>query len=117
GARADDAAAGPGNLPRHDQPPRKVIVGTTMTPWYSDYPGLEGRLAQMGELIDALAAEARSKYGRSLDLALFSEFAVTAGKTGPAAEMAVPLDGEVIEALGAKAREHDMYIVFGGVFL
>ena len=27
---------------RHDRPPRKVIVGTTMTRWYGDYPGLSG---------------------------------------------------------------------------
>ena len=30
-----------GEIKRHDRPPRKVIVGTTMTRWYSDYPGLK----------------------------------------------------------------------------
>ncbi len=45
---------------RHDRPPRKVIIGTTMTHWYSDYPGLDGRLEQMRGLIDAMAAEARA---------------------------------------------------------
>jgi predicted amidohydrolase/acetyl esterase/lipase len=103
-------------LGRHDRPPRKVIVGTTMTHWYSDYPGLSGRLEQMRRLIDLMAAEARSKYGRSIDLALFTEFAVTAGKPGPSAEAAVPLDETIIEALGSKAREHKTHIVFGGVF-
>ena len=44
---------------RHDRPPRKVIVGTTMTRWYSDYPGLGGRLEQMRRLIDQMAAESR----------------------------------------------------------
>jgi predicted amidohydrolase len=103
-------------LARHDRPPRKVIVGTTMTRWYSDYPGLSGRLEEMRRLIDQMVAESRSKYGRSIDLALFSEYAVTAGKTGSAAEVAVPLDGAILDALGAKAREHHLNIVFGGVF-
>jgi predicted amidohydrolase/acetyl esterase/lipase len=106
-----------GELARHDRPPRKVIVGTTMTRWYSDYPGLEGRLEQMRGLIDTMAAESRSRYGRSLDLALFTEYAVTAGRPGSAAEAAVPLDARIIEALGSKAREHNTHVVFGGVFL
>jgi predicted amidohydrolase len=101
---------------RHDRPPRKVIVGTTMTRWYDDYPGLKGRLEQMRGLIDAMATESRSRYGRSIDLALFTEYAVTAGKPGTAADVAVPLDDTILEALGAKAREHNTYIVFGGVF-
>ena len=106
------------NLPaRHDRLPRKVIVGTTMTHWYGNYPGLDGRLKQMRGLIDAMAAESRARYGRSIDLALFSEYAVTAGKPGPAAEVAVPFDDTIRDALGSKAREHNTYIVFGGVFL
>jgi predicted amidohydrolase/acetyl esterase/lipase len=100
---------------RHDRPPRKVIVGTTMTRWYGDYPGLSGRLEQMRGLIDQMAAESRARYGRPLDLALFTEYAVTAGKPGPAAEVAVPLDGALLEALGSEARAHRTYIVFGGV--
>lgn len=112
-ASADEPASG---LPRHDRPPRKVIVGTTMTRWYADYPGLDGRLRQMRGLVDAMAAESRAKYGRSIDLALFTEYAVTAGKPGPAAEIAVPLDDTLIEALASKAREHNCHIVFGGVF-
>ena len=63
-----------------------------------------------------MAAESRSRYGRSIDLALFTEYAVTAGKPGPAAEVAVPLDDTILDALGSKAREHKTYIVFGGVF-
>jgi predicted amidohydrolase/acetyl esterase/lipase len=103
-------------LARNDRPPRKVIVGTTMTRWYSDYPGLSARLEQMKRLIDQMVAESRVKYGRSIDLALFTEYAVTAGKTGTAAEIGVPLDDAVIGALASKAREHHTYIVFGGVF-
>src|SRR5262245_60098588 len=115
-ARADEPAAGASGLPRRDRPPRKVIVGTTMTRWYGDYPGLDGRLGQMHGLIDEMAAESRAKYGRSIDLALFTEYALTAGKPGPATEIAVPLDDAIVEALASKAREHNCYIVFGGVF-
>jgi predicted amidohydrolase len=88
-----------------------------MTRWYSDYPGLERRLDQMRKLVDGMAAASRAKYGRSIDLALFTEYAVTAGKSGRAAEVAVPLDHRIIDALGSTAREHNTYIVFGGVFL
>jgi predicted amidohydrolase len=70
----------------------------------------------MRDLIDQMAAESRSRYGRSLDLALFTEYAVTAGKPGPAAEVAVPLNDTILEALGSKAREHHTYVVFGGIF-
>jgi predicted amidohydrolase len=116
-ARTDEPGAGASGLPRHDRPPRKVIVGTTMTRWYGDYPGLAGRLEQMRGLIDTMAAQSRAKYGRPIDLALFTEYALTAGKPGPAAEVAVPLDDTILDALGSKAREHNCYIVSGGVFL
>jgi predicted amidohydrolase len=116
-ARADEAVVAPSQLARYDQPPRKVIVGTTMTRWYSDYPGLDGRLDQMRALVEEMAAESRSKYGRSIDLALFTEYAMTAGKKGTAAEVAVALDDATREALAAVARKHNCYIVFGGIFL
>ena len=104
-------------LARHDRPTRKVIVGTSMTRWYSDYPGLSGRLEQMRRLIDQMVAESRAKYGRSIDLALFTEYAITAGKSGTAAEIAVPVNDTIVQALASKAREYKTYIVFGGVFL
>jgi hypothetical protein len=71
----------------------------------------------MRGLIDQMAEESRTKYGRSIDLALFTEYAVTAGKTGTAVEVAIPLNDTVIGALASKAREYNTYIVFGGVFL
>src|SRR5438128_330212 len=108
-ARADEPDVRVGERPCHDRPPRKVIVGTTMTRWYSDYPGLDGRLEQMRGLIDEMAVKSRSKYGRSIDLALFTEYALTAGKQGPAAEVAVPLDDTIIKAFASKARQHNCY--------
>jgi predicted amidohydrolase len=115
-ARADQPEIAADRPPRHDRPSRKVVVGTTMTRWYSNYPGLDGRIEQMHGLIDQLAAESRAKYGRSIDVALFSEYAITAGKQGTAAEIAVLLDDKIIDAFAAKAREHNTHIVFGGVF-
>ncbi|MHB0960483.1 MAG: carbon-nitrogen hydrolase family protein [Pirellulaceae bacterium] len=117
GLRGDEPTGNVSARARHDQPPRKVVVGTTMTRWYSDYPGLEGRLEQMRALVDEMAAESQSKYGRSLDLALFTEYAVTAGRPGAAAEAAVPLDDNVLSACALMARHHNCYLVFGGVFL
>lgn len=113
----EQPAAGVSEPARHDRPPRKVLVGTTMTRWYDDYPGLDGRIEQMLGLIDEMAAEAHATYGRSIDLALFTEYALTAGKPGTAREVAVALDDEIVAAFASKAREHNCYIVFGGVFL
>lgn len=101
---------------RHELLPRKVIIGTTMTPWYSNYPGLDQRLQQMERLVDEMVQDSKQKYGRSLDLALFSEYAVTAGKRGNAAEVAVDVDSQILKVLGEKARQHATYIVFGGIF-
>jgi predicted amidohydrolase/acetyl esterase/lipase len=109
-----DTGNGP---PRHDRLPRKVIVGTTMTRWYSDYPGLDGRIREMCRLLDEMATESRSKHGRSLDLALFTEYALTAGKNGPAEKVAVAHSEDIIAPLAAKAKEHKCYLVFGGIFL
>lgn len=100
----------------HDRPPRKVIVGTTMTRWYSDYPGLKQRLQQIGNLLDEMVTESQSNYGRSLDLALFTEYAVTAGKRGNAREVAVPIQGTIEATLGEMAKRHRCNIVVGGVF-
>jgi predicted amidohydrolase len=116
-SRAEPPQADAGEKPRHDRPPRKVVIGTTMTPWYGNYPGLDKRLEEMSSMIDQMATDSRARYGRSIDLAVFSEYAVTAGKQGPAAKAAVPLDAKIVEALGAKARQHNCYVVFGGIFL
>ena len=104
------------NQARDAQLPRKVIVGTTMTRWYSEYPGLEVRLQQIGKLLDEMAAESQSKYGRSLDVALFTEYAVTAGKAGTANQVAVPVEETIERSLGEMAKRHRCNLVVGGVF-
>lgn len=100
----------------HDRPPRKVIVGTTMTRWYSDYPSLEGRLNQIGDLLAEMDRESKAKFGRSLDVALFTEYAMTAGLPGSAREIAVPVDGTIEKTLGEMAKKYHCNLVVGGVF-
>ena len=68
-----------------DQPPRKVIVGTTMQAFWVEYPGLEKRLEQLSGLIDRMAEESKKKYGRGLDLAILPEMAVTGELSGDVA--------------------------------
>ncbi len=116
GALSNEPESAASSQANYDRPPRKVIVGTTMTPWYSDYPGLNERLQQIGKLLDEMVAESQSKYGRSLDVALFSEYAVTAGKAGTAKEVAVPVEKTIEMALGELAKRHRCNLVVGGVF-
>ncbi len=100
----------------HSSLPRKVIVGTTMTHWYSKYPGLGGRIAQIEQLLSEMSQESQTIYGRSLDLALFTEYALTAGKVGVANEISLPIDDAILKPLGKLARKYRCNLVVGGVF-
>jgi len=77
------------------------------------FPGFEQRLAQLGALVDDMARKAKEKYGAEarLDLAVLPEYGVTSGKGGAAKNRCVPLEGKVLDYFGAKAREHQTYIV------
>ena len=45
-----------------DAPPRKVVVGTAMYAMWGEYPGVEKRLAALGEIIDEMVEKrVRSK--------------------------------------------------------
>jgi predicted amidohydrolase len=87
-----------------------------MTPWYSAYPGLSGRLDEIRVMVDQMAEQAQKRYGRGLDLALFSECALTAGKPGKATDVAIAIDDEILGPLRAMARTHHCYLALGGVF-
>jgi len=92
--------------------PRKVIVGTAVHNMFCPYPGLQQRLGELAGLIDRMAAEAAARYdGARLDIAALSEMAVNGGREGAMPEVAYPLQGAVLDVLGAKAREHRCYIV------
>ena len=94
-----------------DQPPRKVIVGTTMQAFWVEYPGLEKRLEQLSALIDRMAEESEKKYGRGLDLAILPEMAVTGELSGDVVGHSLPFEGAMRDTFVRKAREHHTYIV------
>jgi len=95
-----------------DAPPRKIVIGSLMYAMWGEYPGVQQRLDALSGWIDRMAAEAERKYpGAGLDLVVLPEIAVTGGRKGSAAERAVPLEGAVLETLGAAARKHKTYVV------
>lgn len=92
--------------------PRKVIVGTLMYNMFHEYPGPKERLAELGEFIDEMARQAKKQYpGRGLDIVALPEAAVNGNARGSAQEVSLPLEGLVLDAMSAKAREHKCYIV------
>ncbi len=94
-------------------PPRKVIAGTVMQPFWGKHPGLENRLDQLAGIVDRMAEHSRRQYGRGLDLAVLPENCVTGELGNDAWESAVPLAGPLQDVLARKAREHRCYIVVG----
>ena len=92
-------------------PPRKVIVGTVMQAFWGEHPGLPSRLEQLAGIVDQMVEHAKKKYGRSLDLAVLPEVAITGEAGGDAMACAVPLDGQVQDVFTRKAHEHHCYIV------
>src|SRR5438093_11207574 len=94
-----------------NDPPRKVIVGTMMQAFWGEYPGLRNRLDQLAGFVDQMAGQSRQKYGRSLDLTVLPEVAITGELGKDAWERAVPFEGLVKEVFSRKAREHYCYIV------
>ena len=92
-------------------PPRKVIVGTVMQSFWGQYPGLDNRLDQLAGIVDQMAAQAKQRYGRGLDLAVLPETAITGEAEGDALARSVPFDGRVKEVFTRTAREHGCYVV------
>src|SRR5262245_7003004 len=75
--------------------PRKVIVGTVMQSFWGPYPGLSKRLEQLAGLIEQMAAQAKSKYGRHLDLAVLPETSITGEADNDALAHSVSYEGAV----------------------
>jgi len=105
-------ALDPGAAPnwRGEGPPRKVVLGAVLSGYEIYTRPLEERLRRMDELLDAMAAQAASRYaGKRLDLVVFPEaFVARPGKT--LAERAVRLE-EVQAPLAACARRHGCYLI------
>src|SRR6266568_2151225 len=94
-----------------NSPPRKVIVGTAMQSFWGQYPSLHNRLDQLAGIVDQMAAQAKQRCGRGLDLAVLPETAITGEAEGDALARSVPFNGQVQEVFSRKAREHGSYIV------
>ena len=94
-----------------NSPPRKVIVGTAMQSFWGQYPGLSNRLDQLAGIVDQMAAQAKKKFGRGLDLAVLPETSITGEAGDDALAHSVPFAGQVQEVFTRKAREHGCYIV------
>jgi predicted amidohydrolase len=92
-------------------PPRKVIVGTVMKPFWVKYPGLDARLDELAGVVNRLAVESKSQYGRGLDLAILPEAAITGEVGRDAYSQAVPFEGALGNTFSRLAREHRCYIV------
>jgi predicted amidohydrolase len=91
--------------------PRKVIVGTAMQSFWGPYPGLEKRLEQLASMVDRMAQESKSRYGRGLDLAILPETAITGEAGGDALSHSVAFPGPVADTFARTAREHHCYII------
>jgi predicted amidohydrolase len=92
-------------------PPRKVVVGSLMYSMWGPYPGVAKRLEVLSSFIDAMSKTARQKYHVGLDIAALPETAVTGEVRGSAKDTALPLEGAVLDALGAAARRNKTYLV------
>ena len=91
--------------------PRKVVVGTAMHNMFGEYPGMGARLDELAGLLDCMAGQAGDLFDARLDIAALPEWAVNGGRKGTAAEVAVPLEGPVLDVIGGKARELGCYVV------
>jgi len=95
--------------------PRKVLVGTCVFPHYGEFPGIEVRLKEIEKLFDAMGEQREEAYsGKSLDLMLLPEHAVTGGRRsgakGLAEAKAMPWDGLIATFFAEQARKHGSYI-------
>lgn len=97
-------------------PPRKVIVGTAVQPFWVKHPGLGKRLEELTAIVDRMAETAKRTHGRGLDLAILPETSISGEAGGDAWECAVEHGGPVSEAFGAAARRHGCYIVVASYF-
>jgi predicted amidohydrolase len=105
------AVAAPAQQPRAAGPPRKIVVGSLMYSMWGPYPGSAKRLEALSSFIDAMAKTARQKYHAGLDIAALPEAAVTGMAESSAKDVALPLEGAVLETLGAAARRNKTYVV------
>lgn len=93
--------------------PRKVVIGTTLFSVFDverPYVSLECRLGEIGQRLGEMGSEARARYGRGLDIALFPENSLNPRRGGSAKERSVLLDASLRERLGAMARTEGTWL-------
>jgi predicted amidohydrolase len=96
-----------------DHPPRKLIIGTVMQPFWGQHPGLDKRLHQLAEIIDRQEALSQKQYGRNVDLVVLPEVCITGEgeSVGHVSQWAFPLEGPVQDTFSAKARQYSSYVI------
>lgn len=94
-----------------DAPPRKVIVGTAMYNMWHEYPGVEARLNRLAAFVDEMAAQAQRQYHAGLDLAVLPECAGSGETDNDPPAHSLPLQGALLDIMGAAARRNHTYIV------
>ena len=99
---------------KKDGPPRKVVVGTVCHSMYGQYPGLDKRCEELGALVDRIAAEANSRFGRGPDLVVLSEFSLN-DMHKPLADHAIPLDSPAFAYFQKKAAALHTYLILPSV--
>jgi predicted amidohydrolase len=84
-----------------------------MQPFWGKHPGLQKRLDQLTAIVDRMQAQSERRYGRSIDLAVLPEMALTGeGKqVGEVAQWSFPLEGAVKENFAREARQCRCYVV------
>jgi predicted amidohydrolase len=100
---------------RKDGPPRKVVLGTCCHPMYGKFPGLSQRCEELGGLVDQMAAQAKEKYGRGLDLVVLSEFALNDMHASSLEKRAIPLDSPGFAYFQKKAKDLHTYLILPSV--
>ena len=90
------------------QLPRKVTLATVLRSFSGPWPGLAARVAELGA--DLETARQGTK-GKRLDLVVFPEGALTTGRVGAPSAVALPLAGEVGEAVAQLACAAKAYLV------
>jgi predicted amidohydrolase len=96
---------------RRDGPPRKVLVGTEVSGYDMILKlTLEQRFQRMDEIVDAMEAQASTKYpGKKLDLAVFVEYFMS--RPSEVLEKQAVRFGEISERIEACARKHGCYLI------
>jgi predicted amidohydrolase len=99
-------------MSREATPPHKTIIGTVRQRFWDQPTELDLRLELICGLIDEVAEESERKYpGQRLDLVVLPEEVLTGGTTASPAEKALPLTGDALATMAAKARQHGTYLI------